>query len=161
MQARHETGADMPNIVINIPADAFAGSARAALVSRVNQAAAQAERISDDPKSRFLCWVVVNETAAGAFTCGGADVTAQLLPCMAIVYLPAGVLDDAARTAYVKLMHDAFHASLPAGDSRRLVTSVMLRDVADGTWGASGAIWKLPDFAKAAGFEHLQHLVQG
>ena len=47
---------------------------------------------------------------------------------------------------------------LPGDDKRQLATSVVLHEVADGAWGASGVIWKLPDFARAAGFEHLQHL---
>ncbi len=39
------------------------------------------------------------------------------------------------------------------------MTSVMIGDVPDGAWGANGQIWRLPDFAKAAGYKHLQHLV--
>lgn len=148
----------MPNIVVNIPHGAFAGAARVALVRRINDAAAQAEQIPADPKKRFLCWVVVNELESGACTCGGVDVTTQMLPCIVMVYLPAGVLNDAARAQYVHLMHDAFKQSLPADDKRQLATSVVLHDVADGAWGANGAIWKLPSFAKAAGFAHLQHL---
>ena len=86
------------------------------------------------------------------------DVTPQWLPCVVMVYLPSGVLDDAARARYVHLMHDAFKQSLPGDDKRQLATSVVLHEVADGAWGASGVIWKLPDFARAAGFQHLQHL---
>jgi hypothetical protein len=35
----------------------------------------------------------------------------------------------------------------------------MIWDVADGTWGANGQIWCLPDFARAGGYKHLCHLV--
>jgi len=30
---------------------------------------------------------------------------------------------------------------------------------ASAKWGANGQILRLPDFAKAAGYKHLQHLV--
>ena len=148
----------VPNILVHIPHGAFPGQARDALVRRINDAAAQAEQIPNDPGQRFLCWVLINQLDAGAWTCGAVNVTAQWLPCVVMVYLPAGVLDDAARARYVHLMHDAFKQSLPGDDKRQLATSVVLHEVADGAWGASGAIWKLPDFARAAGFKHLQHL---
>lgn len=149
----------MPNILVRVPKGSFPGEARAALARRIDAAAAAAERIPAEPRKRMLCWVLIDETDAGAWTCGGADVTARMLPCIAIVHVPAGVLDDASRAAYVQALHDAFAQSRPAGDERPLATSVVLHEVADGTWGANGAVWRLPDFAKAAGFEHLQHLV--
>jgi len=149
----------MPNILLKIPKGTFSGEARATLVRRINDAAAMAEQIPVDPKKRFLCWVVVEEVEQGLWTCGTVDVTAAVLPCIAMVYVPAGVLDEASRASYVELMHVAFTQALPANDKRQLITSVVLHDVADGAWGVNGAIWNLPVFAKAAGFEHLQYLV--
>jgi len=136
----------MPNILVKIPANTFDGDARAALARRITHAAAQAEQIADDPRSRATTWVLVEEVPAGAWWCGGADMSAHIVPCLAIAHVPAGVLDAAAR-------------ALPGADGRRVVTSVMLHDVADGTWGVNGALWALPDFARAAGYAHLQHLV--
>ncbi|MEW6346418.1 MAG: tautomerase [Paraburkholderia sp.] len=148
----------MPNILVKIPKDSFPVQHREALVRLLNNAAASAEQIPDDAKKRFLCWVVVDEVAPGLWTCGGIDVTAQVLPCIAMIYLPAGVLDAAARARYVSLAHEAFRQALPAADQRQLVTSVIVHDVMEGTWGANGAIWRLPDFAAAAGFAHLKSL---
>ncbi len=68
-------------------------------------------------------------------------------------------MDDAARAVYVQALHQAFQRSMPEQDTRRLASSVILQEVADGTWGVNGAIWKLPQFAEAAGFAHLQGLV--
>ena len=79
---------------------------------------------------------------------------------MAIVYVPAGVLDEASRGQYVQRMHAAFKEAMPASEKRQLATSVVLHDVPNGTWGASGALWKLADFAKVSGYAHLQHLVR-
>ncbi len=149
----------MPNILVHIPQGAYQGEARAALVRRINDAAARAEQIPAEPRKRMLCWVLVDEVDPGAWTCGGTDPTAQLLPCVAMVYLPAGVLDDASRALYVREMHEAFKQSLPARDPRQVASSVVLHEVADGAWAANGAIWRLPQFAQAAGFSHLQHLV--
>lgn len=114
----------------------------------------------DEPLARFMCWVLVDEVAAGGWTCGGADATAQYLPCMARVLLPAGVLDDASRSLYATRMHDAFAQAMPADDRRRLMTSVVLDEVPDGAWGVGGQIWTLPDFARTAGYAHLQHLAR-
>ena len=49
--------------------------------------------------------------------------------------------------------------ALPAGEKRRLTTSIVLTSVADGTWGVDSAVSRLPELAKAAGYAHLQHLV--
>ena len=149
----------MPTILVHIPRGSYPGAARTALVRRINDAAAQAEQIPAEPRRRMLCWVLIDEVDAGGWTCGGADMTAQMLPCIAMVYLPTGVLDDVSRAAYVQAMHEAFDKSQPADAKRQLATSVVLHEVADGTWGANGAIWRLPHFAQAAGFAHLQHLV--
>lgn len=148
----------MPNILVHIPKGSFPGEVRSELVRRINEAAAGAEQIPQDARKRMLCWVLIEEVDAGAWTCGGADLIAQVLPCVAMVHLPGGVLDDASRAAYVQAIHAAFEQSMSAEDRRQLATSVMLHEVADGTWGANGAIWRLPQFAKAAGFLHLQHL---
>lgn len=148
----------MPNILVKLPKDSFPARHRDTLVRLLNDAAATAEQIPDDAKKRFLCWIVIDEAAPGLWTCGGFDVTAQVLPCMAMIYVPAGVLDAAARARYVSLVHDAFMQALPAADQRRLATSVIVHDVADGSWGANGVVWRLPDFADAAGFIHLKSL---
>ncbi|NWA25578.1 tautomerase [Pseudomonas gingeri] len=150
----------MPNILVKIPKGSFLGDHRTALVKKINEAAAAAEQIPADPNKRFLCWVVIDEVDAGGWTCGGVDMMSQLIPCVAMVYVPAGVLDDEARSHYVQLMHAAFEESLPPDEKRQLATSVVLHEVADGAWGGNGAIWHLPQFAKAAGFTHLQHLLE-
>ncbi|HWV06246.1 tautomerase family protein [Ralstonia sp.] len=149
----------MPNILVKIPANTFDGDARAALARRITEAAAQAEQIPDDPRRRATTWVTVEDVPAASWWCGGVAVTTQVVPCLAIAHVPAGVLDADARARFVQQMHEAFAQALPAADARRVVTSVMLHDVADGTWGVNGALWALPDFARAAGYAHLQHLV--
>ena len=149
----------MPSIVLKIPKNSFPGEHRAALVKGINEAAATAEGMPADPRKRFLCWVSIDEMEPGSLTCGGADVTSLFIPCFAIVHIPEGVLDDAARTTYVQLLQSAFQSALPPGEQRRVTTSIVFSTVTDGTWGVDGAVWRLPELAKAAGYAHLQHLV--
>lgn len=149
----------MPNILVKIPKGAFPSEHRAVLVQKLNDAAAAAEQIPDDPRKRSMCWVLIDEVEPGAWTCGASDMSARLLPCLAVIYVPAGVLDDASQAMYVDLVHAAFQQSLPAAEKRQLATSVILHHVVDGTWGVNDAIWRLPDFAQAAGYAHLQALL--
>lgn len=149
----------MPTILIKVPQDAFPLEARKRLLHLVSDAAANTEHMPPDPTKRALTWVVIDEVEPGMLSCAGVDMTSQLLPCIALVYVPQGVLDAPSRALYVQRVHAAFAQVKPLTDKRRLVTSVMLHDVVDGTWGASGDIWTLPEFAKAAGYGHLQHLV--
>lgn len=147
----------MPNIILKLPAGVFSPEAKSALVAAVNAAAADAERIPPDPNRRFLCWVQIEEVAEGNWTCGGQDASAMFVPVVALAYIPAGVLDDQSRARYADLMHKAIVDALP-GERRQIATSCIFNEVADGTWAANGTIWRLPQFAAAAGYEHLQHL---
>lgn len=149
----------MPHILVQIPQGSFPDASRTDLVRRINDAVASAEQIPNEPRKRMMCWVLIDEVANGAWSCGGTDVTPQMLPCSATVYVPEGVLDHASRSAFIQAAHEAFQKSMPTGDTRPLATSIMVHEVVDGTWGVNGAIWKLPQFAKAAGYAHLQHLV--
>jgi phenylpyruvate tautomerase PptA (4-oxalocrotonate tautomerase family) len=149
----------MPTILVKIPHGSFPGESRTALVRKINEAAAAAEQMPDEPRTRSMCWVLVEEAAAGTWTCGGVDATARLLPCTVLAYLPAGVLDDASRERFVERVHSAFEEALPPDDGRRIATSVVMNEVPDGAWGVGGKVWRLPDFARSAGYAHLQHLV--
>jgi phenylpyruvate tautomerase PptA (4-oxalocrotonate tautomerase family) len=148
----------MPTILVKIPHGSFPGESRAVLVRKINQAAAAAEQLAHTPHARAMCWVLVDELAAGAWTCGGVDLSAQLLPCAVLASVPTGVLDETSRGLFVAGIHTAFKDALPPGDQRRLATSVVIHEVPDGAWGVGGDIWRLPDFARAAGYAHLQHL---
>lgn len=150
----------MPNIVLKLPQGAYPGASRERLVRAVNEAAALAEQIPDAPHQRALCWVMVEELAAGALSCGGVDPgLLLLLPCWALIYVPVGVLDAEARAFYVAQVHATFQAALPEGETRRIASSVIIHEVPDGYWAANGVIWPLAAMAQAAGYRHLQHLL--
>lgn len=148
----------MPNIVIRIPTGVLHSDSKRLLSEQINALAAQVEQIPDHPKNRFLCWVLIEEIPADNWTCGAQDVSAAYIPVLIQVHLPAGVLDDAARAQYALGMQQAFTKVL-ADDRRSVLTSCLFNEVADGTWGVNGTLWQLPEFARHAGFRHLQHLV--
>lgn len=145
----------MPNIVVKIPAGAFDAAARASLAAGIKSAAVAAEQMPDDPGKQLLCWIAVEEVAAGCWTCGGADMGAVLIPVQVQVQLPHGVLDDDSRARYVAGVHRAILAALP-DERRRIASSCILHEVPDGQWGVNGAIWRLATFAEHAGYAHLQ-----
>jgi phenylpyruvate tautomerase PptA (4-oxalocrotonate tautomerase family) len=127
------------------------------LVRRVlNEVAVTVEQMPNEQKKQFVNWIVIEQVEPFMFTCGGSDLTSIVIPCIVQIYLPHGVLDAAARFKYVALMHGAFEKALPKQDERRLVTSVILNEVPDGQWGGNAKIWRLPDFATAAEYSHLQ-----
>jgi len=149
----------MPNIIIKIPEGVFDAAARETLAAAVHGAAKAVERWGDEPRQESLTWIVLEEVKAGYLFAGGRDPLSRAIPVIVLVYPPAGVIDDAGRADLVRRIHAAIAATKPAADTRLVMTSVIIREVADGTWGASGTLWHLPDFARAAGYAHLQHLV--
>lgn len=150
----------MPNIIVKVPEGVFDTEACQALARGMTSAAKTVECIGDDPRQEFLTWVAIDEVKAGYMFAGGKDPLPRVIPVIVLFYLPEGVIDDAGRAEAVKLIQDAAADAKSAADPRPVLTSVIVADVADGTWGASGQLWRLPDFARAAGYKHLQRLVK-
>jgi phenylpyruvate tautomerase PptA (4-oxalocrotonate tautomerase family) len=149
----------MPNIIVKAPKGVFDTAARAALARAVTQAAEEVEQIGDDPRHALSTWIAIEEIGEGSFFAGGHDALTRMIPVIVLFYVPAGVLDGAARAEAVRLVQAAIAAAKPSADPRPVIASVIVSDVADGTWGANGTLWHLPDFARAAGYKHLQHLI--
>ena len=144
----------MPNIIVRLPDGVLDAGAKQQLASLLNTCAADAEQLADDPRSRALCWVVVDEVRPGNWTCGGVDMTAQAVPVIVQVFVPAGVLDGAARARYATGIYHAVHQALPAGERMALVSSIFT-EVPDGYWGVNDSVWHLAEFARQAGYRHL------
>lgn len=148
----------MPFITVKVPAGVLDEAAKATLTNGICAAAAECEQVPDDPKMRALCVVSIEETGAGNRTFGGRDLSQMLVPLDATVNIPKGVLDDRSRARFVELLHQAVMSALP-DEKRRITSSFIINEIEDGMWGVSGSLWKLPDFAAASGYRHLQHLV--
>jgi phenylpyruvate tautomerase PptA (4-oxalocrotonate tautomerase family) len=149
----------MPNIIIKLPEGVFDEAARKRLAQGVTAAAKQIEQIGDDPRQEALTLVTIEEVKAGYLFAGGNDPLIRVIPIAVFFHAPEGVIDAARRGDAVRLVHEAVAAAKPMSDMRAVTTSVVIADVADGTWGANGQLLTLPDFARRAGYKHLQHLV--
>jgi hypothetical protein len=102
---------------------------------------------------------VIEELDPNHLYVGGGDPLGRFIPVIVFFHPPAGVIDESGRAELVKLTHEAVTGAKPAGDSRPVMTNIIVANVADGTWGVSGQVWRLPEMARAAGYKHLQHLV--
>jgi phenylpyruvate tautomerase PptA (4-oxalocrotonate tautomerase family) len=149
----------MPNIIVKIPEGVFDDAGRRKLAAGLTRAASAVEQMSEDPRQQFLTWVTIEETRSGYLFAGGADPLAQVIPVVVFFQPPAGVVAQDRRQLAITLMHEACLAAKPEADPRVVMTSILIQDVPDGSWGANGALWHLPDFARASGYRHLQHLV--
>jgi len=149
----------MPNILIRVPEGVFDAEAHGKLAKAATALAKTVEQGGDDPRHAALTWVAIDEVRQGHLFAGGNDPLDQIIPVVVFFHYPAGVLDDAARTEAARLFQDVISAARRPGDARPVATSVIMTEVADGAWGGSGRIWRLPDLARAAGYKHLQHLV--
>lgn len=148
----------MPNIIVKVPEGAFDAAGCDRLGKGITAVAKQVEQIGDDPRQEFTTWVVIEEVKAGHFLAGGNDPVSRVLPVIVLFHAPAGVIDEVGRVEAVRLIQEAIAAAKSPADPRPVMTSVIVSEVADGTWGAGGALWRLADFVKAAGYKHLQSL---
>ena len=148
----------MPTILVRLPEGVLDAASKGQLVRLLNTAAVQAEQIADHPRSRAMCWVLLDEVKPGNWTCGGVDASAALIPVMLQTWLPAGVLDAPARARYAETVQAAL-ASVLRDERRQLMLSSVVIEVPEGQWAINGRPWALADFARHAGYAHLQHLV--
>jgi phenylpyruvate tautomerase PptA (4-oxalocrotonate tautomerase family) len=146
----------MPNILVKVSEGVFDAAARSALAAAIHASAKAVERWGDSPQQEALTWVLVEEIAAGSFAVGGVDQSSRMIPVIVFFYAPAGVIDQDGRAMAASLIHRAVTRAKSPDDARPVMTSIMISDVPDGTWGANGNIWHLADFANAAGYEHLR-----
>ncbi len=152
----------MPYITLTLPPGflpADEPARRDALARRITTIAAEAEQLGDAPQQQFLTWVQFIDPVPGSLYAGGQPATGMAWPVVLHWRLPQGVLTDEARRACaIQQLHDALADAKAPQDPRPLLSSVILDEVPDGQWGANGQLWRLPDFARAAGFRHLRHL---
>lgn len=149
----------MPNIFVKIPEGTFSSEQIGGIAKGITAAAAAAESIPDDPRRQALTWVMIEEIKPGNVFAGGSRIVPNMIPVVVQFYPPAEVLDANRRRLAAERVHAAIVSALPEALRSRVLTSCMLLEVPDGRWGANGNIWTVANFAAAAGYEHLQHLV--
>jgi len=146
----------MPTILIKTPAGALSQHQRERMLDAVNTAATECSGLGPDPRQRNLCWILAEEVPSGQWICGGRSDFQQFIPCLVQILAPAGVLDEPHRARYAQVVNQAIVDALALPSTLRLAASIMVTDVADGSWGPNGELWQLPQFVKAAGYAHFQ-----
>jgi phenylpyruvate tautomerase PptA (4-oxalocrotonate tautomerase family) len=146
----------MPVIIVKVPAGGFDAAGCDRLGKGITAVAKQVEQIGDDPRQERTTWVMIEESETRHFFVGGNDPGSRVVPVIVLFYVPEGVIGEAGRVEAVRLIQAAVLASKSETDPRPVITSVIISEVTDGTWGVSGALWRLDDFTKAAGYKHLR-----
>jgi phenylpyruvate tautomerase PptA (4-oxalocrotonate tautomerase family) len=148
----------MPIVNVRTPGSAFEGERRQRIVSELTDAIAAAEQIPDDPSKRARIIIIWEELPATAIYVNGSDISQVAVPVFVDMQPPAGALDEDHAPGFVAAVERIFTSNGP-DDGRAVTTSVVITPVLDGSWGISGRISRLPDFARTAGYRHLAHLV--
>jgi phenylpyruvate tautomerase PptA (4-oxalocrotonate tautomerase family) len=121
----------------------------------VTEAGATAEQIPDDPEHRMGLVVLWDERPPGSIRSNTLDPVGLVAPVFVWMHPPAGVVDDRSVETFAATVQAAF-----ADATEQAVTvSVVVSEVPDGRWAIGGTLQRLPDFARRAGYRHLQHLV--
>lgn len=148
----------MPIVHVRIPEGIFDAAAIQALGEGVTKAAADAERIPDDPNRRRATWVLIDEVKPSHWFAAGASQTrSDFIGAIANLYPPEGVLDLAKKNEFAAAFDKVVKDTVPVGDSRPVLTTCVVADVPDGSYGVLGRIFHLSDFVAMGGYEHLQN----
>lgn len=151
----------MPNITIKVPEDVFDAASRQKIAFELNKAAKLVEQIGDSPANEFFTWILFEDIKPGYLFAGGADPSEMIIPVVVWMRYPEGVIEQTGREKAAKLIHDIIADAAPK-NGRPVIASIAVEPVGDGAWaGRGGGILRLADFARAAGYKHLQHLVPG
>ena len=148
----------MPIIRVQIPSGVFDEAATEHLIAELNEASADAEQMPKEQEHRTGLIILWEQLPAGAIRSNGTDPTSMVVPVFVWMYPPQGVVDDAHAAEYVARVQHLFEKE-GARIGVVVTTSVAFQEIAEGRWGIGGEINHLPDFAKRAGYRHLQHLV--
>lgn len=145
----------MPIVRVEVPTGVYDTAATEELIRAVSDAAATAEQMPDDPEHRMGLIVLWDERPEGSIRSNGIDPVGIVAPIFVWMHPPAGVVDD----EHVEQLVVTLQACFEAASEQPVTVSVVVSEVPDGRWGIGGELQRLPDFARRAGYAHLQHLV--
>ncbi len=139
----------MPMIELTLEEGALTDAAKADLVDGLTAALLRWEGAPDNDVSRSIAWTYVDERPAGSINVGGRPADAPRYRVKLTV--PDGALNDESKAGIVgdatRLVLEAEGAADDPAAAMRVW--VIVREVADGNWGAAGRVFRLRDIAKA------------
>jgi phenylpyruvate tautomerase PptA (4-oxalocrotonate tautomerase family) len=137
----------MPMIEVSVTPGALTPEARDKLVEDLSAALIRAERAPDNAVVRAITWAWVDDQRA--FYVGGAPADDGARIRVAIT-TPEGALSDRRRAELAenasRVAAEAIGAS-PEDPTRVWIT---MHEIADGSWGAGGRIYRFADIAALA-----------
>ncbi|WP_162558920.1 hypothetical protein [Sphingorhabdus sp. EL138] len=129
------------------------------MASKITDAANAAEGNLDDPKNHLPSWLFVEDIDAQHLYIDGKPVYPNVLPIVVMLFQPEGALDIQRQTQQAERIDRDIRSVIgPVADQVQI--SCIMLDVPGDHCGGSGAIWRLPQIAAIAGFQHLTHLVK-
>jgi phenylpyruvate tautomerase PptA (4-oxalocrotonate tautomerase family) len=146
----------MPLNHVTLSPGAVDDDGRRALVKALTHAAARAESVPETPEGLRRSIVVVHDQEPGSILFGAGPLDSQVRAVFVDFVCSAGVLDAARKDRFAAELQAAAEATTRPDDRRPMYTSVIFHEIPEGDWGREGAIRRLPEMARAAGFAHLQ-----
>jgi phenylpyruvate tautomerase PptA (4-oxalocrotonate tautomerase family) len=145
----------MPIVRVEVPSGVYDAATTEELIRAVSDAAATAEQMPDDPEHRIGLIVLWDERPAGSIRSNGIDPVGIVAPVFVWMHPPEGVVDD----HHVDQLAATLQSVFEQAAAQAVTVSLVVSEVPDGRWGIGGQLQRLPDFARRAGYAHLQHLV--
>jgi phenylpyruvate tautomerase PptA (4-oxalocrotonate tautomerase family) len=141
----------MPLIDLTYPAGALAPEARSAVVEDLTTVLLRAERAPDTDFFRSITWVHVHALPDSDVIAAGRPVSEPHFRVE--VTVPEGALSDRRKE---ELVSEATRVVLEASglsDADGLRVWVLIREIADGNWGAAGQVVRFEQLREAAAAE--------
>jgi phenylpyruvate tautomerase PptA (4-oxalocrotonate tautomerase family) len=144
----------MPIFELTYPEGALSPDSRAKLVEDLTTALLHAERAPDTEFFRNITWSYVHELPAGSVNAAGKPVSE---PTFRIdVTTPEGALSDRRRKELVAEATKAVSEAAGLGEADGLRVWVLMREIAEGSWGAGGQVIQFKQLVEAAKHEREQ-----
>jgi phenylpyruvate tautomerase PptA (4-oxalocrotonate tautomerase family) len=138
----------MPVFELTYPEGALEPEVREQLIDDLTTALLRAERAPDSEFFRSVTWAYVHELPAGTVLAGGRPVEK---PTFKIdVSTPQGALSDRRREELVVEATRLVREAAGIDEDEALRVWVLMREVAEGSWGAGGHVIRFEQLREAA-----------
>jgi phenylpyruvate tautomerase PptA (4-oxalocrotonate tautomerase family) len=138
----------MPMIDVTYPEGAIDPEAREKLVEDLTTALLRAERAPDTDFFRSVTWVYLHELPTHAVNASGRPVSEPNFRVE--VTTPEGALSDRRRAEMVEAGTAAVLDAAGLGQEHGMRVWVLMREIAEGSWGAAGQVVQFKQLVEAA-----------
>lgn len=146
----------MPVMDVTFPAGVLDTEQKDELADELTAILLRAERAPDTQFFRDVTWVYFHELPAAHVYTAGKPVEADQARFRVEVITPEGALSDRRRAEAVENMTAAVKRIAGIPDEESLRVFVMCREIAEGSWGAAGAIVQFQALREAAAAERAK-----